>query len=75
MTDEAVGKSPYLTADELRELSGYVMKSKQVAWLRKNGIHHYVRADGYAIVPRSAIEPPRPDQLAPKPFVPDLDAQ
>lgn len=63
----------YLTPDEVRELSGYRMKSKQVAWLQRNGIHHYIRADGRPMVPLAATDPPKPGN-EPKKFEPDFDA-
>jgi hypothetical protein len=64
----------YLTTGEVHELSGYKLYSKQVAWLQKNGIHHYVRADGRPMVPVTAIESPKPGAPKPKKFEPDFDA-
>lgn len=45
----------FLTEDQLYELTGYTRKSAQVSWLRKNGIQHYVRADGRPSVPVTAL--------------------
>jgi Domain of unknown function (DUF4224) len=43
----------FLDASELADLTGYRQSAAQVRWLRKNGITHYVRADGQVRVPRS----------------------
>ena len=61
-----------LTADQLRELTGYRRAKEQLLWLRKNGIRHYVRGDGKpAVLPadlavsqeRSTVTAPRFDAL------------
>lgn len=41
-------------------MTSLVQPAAQVRWLRKNNVHHYVRADGQVRVPRSAIEGPAP---------------
>lgn len=48
----------FLTPDQLHELTGYTRKSAQVRWLRKNGVQHYVRADGRPSVPVDALGKP-----------------
>lgn len=48
----------FLTPQQVFELTGYTQKSAQVRWLRKNGVQHYVRADGRASVPVGAIGKP-----------------
>lgn len=40
----------FLTAEELRELTGYKRASLQLGWLRKAGVRHYVRRDGRPVV-------------------------
>lgn len=51
----------FLTAPELRELTGYQRPKAQIRWLQTNGVQHYVRADGKPVVPRAAItSSPRP---------------
>ncbi len=40
----------FLTPDQLHDLTGYVQAAAQIRWLRKNGIAHYVRADGRPMV-------------------------
>lgn len=45
----------FLTADQLEELTGYRQAAAQVRWLQRNGITHYVRADGRPVVPSTAI--------------------
>lgn len=43
----------FLDASELLDLTGYRQPAAQVRWLRRNGITHYVRADGQVRVPRA----------------------
>jgi hypothetical protein len=45
-----------LTRDELAELTRCKLKAGQVAFLRKNGIRHYVDAHGWPVVTRAAVE-------------------
>lgn len=59
-----------LSAEEVIELTGYRMKSRQIAWLRRNGIRFFVAKDGHPRVPRSAIEGAK----APSPARPDFEA-
>jgi hypothetical protein len=46
----------FLTDDELRQLTGRPQKSRQIAWLRNNGIPFRVNATGHPVVTRSAID-------------------
>ncbi len=46
---------PWLTDDELKELTGYVQPSRQVRWLEQNRIKHYISRLNRARVPREAI--------------------
>lgn len=46
---------PWLSDDELRDLTGYVQPSRQVRWLEENRIKHYVNRLNRARVPRDAI--------------------
>jgi hypothetical protein len=63
----------FLTVEQLKELTGYVQPRAQVQWLRKNGVHHYVRANGHPAVLISAISPaPNPAQSGAQ--LPDFDA-
>lgn len=55
-----------LTPKELEELTGYRQKTAQVRWLQKNGVLHYVRADGHPNVPDSALGAPTPPRSGPK---------
>lgn len=48
--------STFLDADELIELTGRKMKSKQIEALRKCGLAFIVNAVGRPVVARSAIE-------------------
>jgi len=46
----------FLRREEVEELTGYRMPSRQIRWLREQGIPHWVAADGRPRVPRAAIE-------------------
>jgi hypothetical protein len=45
-----------LTRDELAELTRTKLKAGQCAFLRSNGIRHYVDAHGWPVVTRAAVE-------------------
>jgi hypothetical protein len=45
----------FLTADELQTLTGYRRGSAQIRWLVRQGVAHYVRADGKPAVAREAV--------------------
>ena len=45
-----------LSRDEVRELCRSPQRAKQVAFLRANGIRHYVDAHGWPVVLRSSVE-------------------
>lgn len=47
--------SKLLTADEVKELTGYEQPSRQSAWLRKEGIKHFQNSKGRVIVPAAAL--------------------
>ena len=46
----------FLTADELHELTGYTVRSKQIAQLRTMGIAFRINGCGRAVVTRAAVE-------------------
>jgi hypothetical protein len=46
----------YLTAEELRGISGYQNQSAQFRWLRQNGFTALPRADGKPLVSRAHFE-------------------
>jgi hypothetical protein len=46
----------FLTAAQLRELTGYKVQTKQRRWLEENGIPHSVNAGGKPVVLVSAVE-------------------
>ncbi|MFA6015859.1 MAG: DUF4224 domain-containing protein [Gallionellaceae bacterium] len=46
----------FLSADELRELTGYAIKARQIAQLRTMGIAFRVNGCGRPVVTRSAVE-------------------
>lgn len=45
----------YLTPEEVIETTGLHQPAAQIRWLQKNGVRHFVRADGKPRVPRRAI--------------------
>ncbi|GAA0260241.1 DUF4224 domain-containing protein [Rhodanobacter caeni] len=45
-----------LTRAELAELTRTKLKAGQAAFLRSNGIRHYVDAHGWPVVTRAAVE-------------------
>lgn len=57
----------FLTPDQLRELTGYRMPAYQVRWLQRNGVRHFVRADGRPSVPVEAVTGPAAAEAARKP--------
>ena len=52
-----------LSRDEIAELCRTPQRARQCAFLRANGIRHYVDAYGWPVVLRSAVED-RPDTAA-----------
>lgn len=62
--------SLFLSAADLRELTGYTQGAAQIRWLRKNGIQHTVRADGKPRVVPAALSP----NQKPVPRGPNYDA-
>lgn len=50
----------FLTADDLAELTGRRMKSKQIEALRRMGLPFHVNAVGKPVVPATAIEGKKP---------------
>jgi hypothetical protein len=45
-----------LTRDEIAELTRTKLKTAQVAFLRQNGIRHYIDGHGWPVVTRAAVE-------------------
>jgi len=55
-----------LSRDEIAELTRTPQRKRQIAFLVRNGIRHYVDAHGWPVVTRAAVEgTPEPAQ-APK---------
>ena len=54
----------FLTANELRDLTGKAQKAKQVAQLRRMAIPYYLSASGHPIIARAVIEGGRKEYLA-----------
>lgn len=55
-TESKMNSSTFLTHEELKELTGYTMKSKQKAWLDEHGIPCIVNANGAPKVYRPVLE-------------------
>lgn len=51
----------FLTPEQLEDLTGLKQAAAQIRWLQKNGVEHYVRADGQVRVVPAALEPARGD--------------
>ncbi|GLQ45658.1 hypothetical protein GCM10007862_07090 [Dyella lipolytica] len=56
-----------LSRDELAELCRTSRKAGQIAFLRLNGIRHYLDAYGWPVVTRAAIGIPQESDAAPAP--------
>lgn len=56
----------FLTADELRALTGYALKARQIAQLRTMGIAFRVNGCGRPVVTRAAVEGQNDQAVAPK---------
>lgn len=46
----------FLTSDELRDLTGFALKARQIAQLRSMGIQFRVNGCGKPVVTRAAVE-------------------
>lgn len=64
----------FLTRKQLEELTGLVQPAAQIRWLQKNGVRHYIRADGHPRVPLTAIDREPAAAGAGTRIGPDLDA-
>ena len=56
--------SLFLTPEEVRELTGFAVKAKQIEQLRRMGIPFFVNGCGRAVVAVSAIEGRKPEAAA-----------
>lgn len=48
--------SDFLSRQEIREMTRTPIRARQVAFLRRNGIRHYVDLAGWPVVARSAVQ-------------------
>lgn len=46
----------FLDAEQLRELTGYVKPSKQIEWLQRNAVPHFVNAAGRPVVQANLMD-------------------
>lgn len=61
----------FLTADELRNLTGFALKNRQINQLRTMGIAFRVNGCGKPVVTRAAIEgSPSQQQASPQAWIP-----
>lgn len=60
-------QSPILKSEELYALTGYRQPCKQREWLTRNGIRHYIGADGKPRTTLGLIEQNDKEQAAPEP--------
>lgn len=58
MTEIYTAPPLLLTKQEVRELTGYQAKSRQIRKLKEYGVRFFVAADGYPRVVRAEIENP-----------------
>lgn len=64
-----------LSKQEVRELCRTPIKARQIAFLRSNGIRHYVDGHGWPVVLRSTVETGEaPSGQAGKPWKPNKAA-
>lgn len=56
----------FLSDAELRQLTGRPQKSRQIEWLRQNGIPFRINATGHPVVTRGAVEGRQEPQEAPR---------
>lgn len=45
----------FLTAEDLRQLTGYCRPADQIRWLRRQGLLFWINARGRPVVPRDAV--------------------
>jgi hypothetical protein len=45
----------FLTQDQLQELTGYRKATKQIQWLCRNAVPHFVNRQGKPVVPKDLM--------------------
>jgi len=45
----------FLTAEDLRQLTGYMRSADQIRWLRRQGLLFWINSKGRPVVPRDAV--------------------
>jgi hypothetical protein len=48
-------ESQFLSAEDIKTLTGRKNKTQQIEWLRNNGVQHYINMAGRPVVPKTAI--------------------
>ncbi len=46
----------FLTPSEIEQLTGYRVPARQITWLTRNAIPHFVNGAGRPVVTRAAVE-------------------
>ena len=49
-------RSPFLTDEQVVDMTGLRQSAAQIRWLTQNGVKHWIRADGKPRVPRWVAE-------------------
>lgn len=71
-----MNEAPALFLDDaqLRRMTGRAFKSKQIEWLRDNGVPFWISATGHPVVSKAVVEgrqeQPAPTVIAPRPWTP-----
>lgn len=60
--------SLWLSRDEIAELRHARCKARQLAFMRHNGIRHYLDAYGWPVVTRAAVEGVKDSEEADRPW-------
>lgn len=63
-----------LSRAEVAEMTRTPQRARQAAFLRRNGIRHYLDAHGWPVVLRSAVEPAQSADPAPAAWKPNKAA-
>ena len=45
----------FLTPDQVQQLTGYRKPAKQIEWLSRNAVPHYVNRQGKPVVPQDLL--------------------
>lgn len=54
----------FLSRIDIERLTGYRRPTRQISWLRRNGLRFFIGADGYPRVPQANFENPTRQRFA-----------